>query len=119
MARKKTSSTAARRSVNDVILVAPAAKDGPIQGVARGQRALASLGLSRPLKELEREWSLVTRQVAALLTQTSQAVDVDGFRLDEVSFQIGINAKGQIGLVVSGEFGGEASMTLTFKRDSG
>lgn len=103
-----------RRSVNDVVLVMPqsAVEPGAIELHGKG----LEVSTTKPLKELEREWGTVTQQVIILLDQTEKAQSKSGFELDEVSFQLAINAKGQIGFIVGGEVGGEASITLTFKR---
>ena len=101
-----------------VVLVTPArgtASGGSTPGIEPHSRTVEK-ALTRSLQDLKQEWSVVNQQVIVLLEDTDKSTTKSGFALDEVSFALGISAKGHIGFLAGVEAGGEASITLKFTR---
>jgi len=114
MSTKKMNATPTKRTIDDVILVMPERHAAP--GTVEPHARLPRVSVTKPLEQLKQDWAVINQQVVILLDQTEKTSSETGFELDEVSFALGINAKGQIGFLAGAEVGGEASITLTFKR---
>lgn len=110
--RAKAIGRSKARSVDSVVLIGREPLDS--LGIEGGKGLEASA--TKPLKVLEKEWNIVTQQVGALLDKTDAVQSKRGFALEEVTFELGINASGQIGFIVGAEVGGHASITLTFRK---
>lgn len=115
MKRRPTISRSVRRDIDDVLLVMPRQQSLP-PGTIEAHIKSARESVRQSLEQLKQEWAVVNTQVVILLDQTEKTSSKTGFELAEVSFALGINAKGQIGFLAGLEVGGEASITLTFKR---
>jgi hypothetical protein len=112
--KSKPNSVQPQAASRDIVLITGTAP--PAIGTIEAQMKIPDASLTRPLAELQQEWTIINEQVIVLLDQTEKRTTKTGFELNEVSFKLGINAKGHIGLLASVEAGGEASITLTFKR---
>ena len=113
MSKSKGETKSRKRNINDVVLITSSAPSIP--GIELHSKSQAS-SVVKPLEDLKEEWNVINQQVMILLNETENTSTGTGFKLDEVTFSLSINAKGKIGFIVGGEVGGEASITLTFKR---
>jgi hypothetical protein len=111
----KKTSKASRRSLNEVVLVMPE-RTLPTGTIEAHSKRTGRDFVTTPLEELKRDWTVINQQVVILLDQTEKTTSSTGFTLDEVTFALGINGKGHIGFIAGVEVGGEASITMTFKR---
>jgi hypothetical protein len=114
MSTKKKDTKLANRAINEVVLVTPSGRSAP--GTIEPQSK--SLDAAKTtLVQLTQDWTVINQQVVVLLDETNKTTTKTGFQLEEVSFKLGINAKGHIGFLAGVEAGGDASITLTFKRN--
>lgn len=110
----KKSSRPIKRDIETVVLITPT--EQPVAGTIEAHAKSKGTPATRSLRKLKEDWVVINQQVVILLDQTEKKTSKTGFELDEVSFALGINAKGQIGFLAGVELGGDASITLTFKR---
>jgi hypothetical protein len=114
MSQRKPNKKTAARSIEEVVLVTPAKTAPP--GTIEAHSKTFGTSITTPLLQLKEDWNVINQQVAILLDQTATTTSKSGYGLDEVSFALGINGKGHIGFLAGIEAGGEASITLKFKK---
>jgi hypothetical protein len=105
-----------RKTQDEVLLIIPAPKT--LQPGFEPHGKSSKIEITKPLSELKNEWETINYQIADLIATIDDNSAKKRFTLDEVTFSLSLNAKGQFGLIVGGEIGGEASVTLTFKRNN-
>jgi len=110
----KSAGKRSKRSIEDVVLVTGGDRSGA--GTIEPHSKVTEASVTKPLEQLKDDWAVINQQVVILLNQTNQTTSKTGFALDEVEFKLGINGKGHIGLLAGIEVGGEASISLKFKR---
>ena len=81
-------------------------------GIGRVFRRAREASISRA--ELESFWSEKVVGLTETLAQAQAKKDTKGFRVDEISFSIGVGAKGGVMFVAEGSV--EASMSVTLRR---
>jgi hypothetical protein len=114
MSKKKSGSKSAKRDLNDVVFITSV--KGAAVGTIEAHSKSAGSAVTKPLEQLKEDWTVINQQVVVLLNQTAETSSQTGYTLDEVSFALGISGKGHIGFLAGIEAGGEASITLTFKK---
>jgi hypothetical protein len=103
-----------KRSISQVLLVGPTYPTAPGTFVAHAKTG--DVVITKSLEALKNDWTIINQQVVVLIDETEKKTTKTGFQLDEISFGLAINGKGHIGFFAGVEAGGEASITLTFKR---
>jgi hypothetical protein len=68
--------------------------------------------VARSEKEVQEDWARVVKQAGDLVASARAAVD--GYELDEISFELGFTGSGQIAFVASAEI--STSISVTFKK---
>jgi hypothetical protein len=68
--------------------------------------------VTRTAKEIQADWTRVVNQASKLVSAARTAVD--GYDLDEVTFELGFTGSGRIAFVASAEIA--TSISVTFKR---
>lgn len=79
------------------------------------EHSLSSAGkevVKRTAKEVQSDWSRVISQASKLVSAARTAVD--GYELDEVTFELGFTGSGRIAFVASAEIA--TSISVTFKK---
>ena len=77
-----------------------------------GLKELFPGATAREFKKLKNDWDKLNEQTRELLASAEKETPA-GFRLDEISFSVGISAKGNIGLVGAGA---NAGIVMKFRR---
>lgn len=75
-------------------------------------RDMAKDVVTRTEQEVQEDWTRVVKQAARLVSSARAAVE--GYELDEVTFELGFTGSGQIAFVASAEIA--TSISVTFKK---
>ena len=84
------------------------------KGVVELHSGAAGDMLVRRLADVQQNWNTINQQIILILESSEAPITKTGFALDEVSVEIGVNAKGQLAFVA--EAGVSATFKLIFRR---
>jgi hypothetical protein len=100
---------------DDTFLIAIDPVDGPWGTVEEHSlKGGAKDVVTRTAKEVQADWARVVSQSSKLVSSARSAVD--GYELEEVTFELGFTGSGRIAFVASAEVA--TSISVTFRRNS-
>ena len=105
--------SADKHANDEEFLIAIGHGDGPLGTVEEHSlKGGAKDVVTRTAKEVQADWTRVVNQASKLVSAARTAVD--GYELDEVTFELGFTGAGRIAFVASAEVA--TSISVTFKR---
>jgi hypothetical protein len=107
--------SADKHATDEVFLIAIGHADGPLGTVEEHSlKSGARDVVTRTANEVQADWTRVVNQASKLVSSARAAVD--GYELDEVTFDLGFTGAGRIAFVASAEVA--MSISVTFRRHS-
>lgn len=108
-------STELRRATSDEFLIAVGRVERPLGTIEDHSFKSGSKDIViRAAKEVQEDWTRVVSQASKLVSSARAAVD--GYELEEVTFELGFTGAGRIAFVASAEVA--TSISVTFRRNS-
>ena len=108
-------SAESRRATSDEFMIVVGRAERPLGTIEEHSlKGGAKDIVTRTAKEVQADWTRVVSQASKLVSSARAAVD--GYELEEVTFELGFTGSGRIAFVASAEVA--TSISVTFKRNA-